>query len=120
MTRRHGLKKDVALKSKKQTKLTNFYSAPHLLGLKLQEEAKKRQDGDLRVRIKNHTPRCDPIHPSIVMMKLFLSSVLVLALAYLALRLLSWDPSRYPYRPVVDSEFDFIVVGRGLRGLCAG
>ena len=46
-------------------------------------------------------------------MKQFL---LVLAVSYLSLRLWTWEPSRYPYRPVVDTEFDYIIVGAGSAG----
>lgn len=37
-------------------------------------------------------------------------------LAYHAIKSLLWDPSKYPYRPVTDREFDFIVVGAGSTG----
>ena len=32
-------------------------------------------------------------------------------LAYHAIRSVTWDPSKYPYHPVVNREYDFIVVG---------
>ena len=37
-------------------------------------------------------------------------------LAYHAIKALLWDPSKYPYRRVIDREFDFIVVGAGSTG----
>ena len=37
-------------------------------------------------------------------------------LAYHAIKSLLWDPSKYPYRSVVDREFDFIIVGAGSTG----
>lgn len=42
--------------------------------------------------------------------------LLVALLFYVAIRSSTWEPSRYPYRPVVDSEYDFIVVGAGSSG----
>ena len=49
-------------------------------------------------------------------MRQLLFSFLVLAVAFLGLRLWTWEPSRYPYRPIVDSEFDYIIVGAGSAG----
>jgi choline dehydrogenase-like flavoprotein len=49
-------------------------------------------------------------------MRHFVVSGFVLFCAYLAFRLWTWEPNRYPYRPVVDSEFDFIIVGAGSAG----
>ena len=36
--------------------------------------------------------------------------------AYSAFKLWSWEPSQYPYHPVVDTEYDYIVVGAGSAG----
>ena len=48
------------------------------------------------------------------------SKILVLSLlsllAYHALKAFLWDPSKYPYKPVVDTEYDYIIVGAGSAG----
>ena len=55
-------------------------------------------------------------------MNQFLRSLLVLLVAFVVFRSLSWfrdaDPSTYPYHPIVDSEYDYIIVGAGSAG-CA-
>lgn len=38
---------------------------------------------------------------------------MVLLLAYIALKMWLWDSSKYP---IVDSEFDYIIVGAGSAG----
>ena len=37
-------------------------------------------------------------------------------IAYASLKVWLWDPSNYPYRPVVDTEYDYIIVGAGSAG----
>ena len=47
--------------------------------------------------------------------KLLKAAAVVLA-AYLALRVLTWTPRDLPYPPIVDTEYDYIVVGAGTAG----
>ena len=42
--------------------------------------------------------------------------MVVLLLAFIAVKFWTWDPSNYPYRPVEDSEYDYIIVGGGSAG----
>ena len=42
--------------------------------------------------------------------------MIVLLLAFIAVKFWTWDPSSYPYRPVEDSEYDYIIVGGGSAG----
>lgn len=46
-------------------------------------------------------------------MRKLLCSLLV---AYVALKMWLWDPSKYPYHPVVDTQYDYIIVGAGSAG----
>ena len=50
------------------------------------------------------------------MARTFLKGLFWSLVAYHAIRSLLWDPSKYPYRSVVDREFDFIIVGAGSSG----
>ena len=49
-------------------------------------------------------------------MRQLLWSSLVLLAAYLALKVCLWDPSEYPYHPIVDTQYDYIIVGGGSAG----
>ena len=43
-------------------------------------------------------------------------ALLVLTVAFIVFKLWTWDPSKYPYKPVVDTEFDYVIVGAGSAG----
>ena len=49
-------------------------------------------------------------------MKQLLWCGIVVLTAYSAFKLWSWEPSQYPYHPVVDTEYDYIIVGAGSAG----
>lgn len=49
-------------------------------------------------------------------MKRLLYSGIVVLSAYVVLKLWLWDPSKLPYRPIVDIEYDYIIVGAGSAG----
>ena len=59
--------------------------------------------------------RCLLIKDTQMTTRLVIAAAVVLA-AYLALRVLTWSPRDLPYPPIVDTEYDYIVVGAGTAG----
>lgn len=50
-------------------------------------------------------------------MKTFiLASIVALLVAFFSFKIITWSPRDYPYRPVVDTEYDYIIVGAGSAG----
>ncbi len=66
------------------------------------------------ILIGEHRARGLPVQSS--MNKLLTSSLLFVVVGYLAFQLLTWTPRHLPYKAVLTTEFDYVIVGAGSAG----